>query len=47
MPEHQIQELEQTRKIKKSLHIHSPVAGTVIRIAPAKGNMLRQKPSCT
>ena len=28
VPEHQIQELEQTRKIKKNLHIHSPVAGT-------------------
>lgn len=35
--EHQIQELEQSRKIKKSLHIHSPMAGTVIRIGSRQG----------
>ncbi|MEH6468879.1 MAG: efflux RND transporter periplasmic adaptor subunit [Porticoccus sp.] len=37
VPEHQIRELEKTRKIKKSLHVHSPVAGTVIRIGSRKG----------
>ncbi|MDX2463049.1 MAG: efflux RND transporter periplasmic adaptor subunit [Porticoccus sp.] len=37
VPEHQIQELEKTRKIKKSLHIHSPAAGTAIRIGSRQG----------
>ncbi|MEH6466919.1 MAG: efflux RND transporter periplasmic adaptor subunit [Porticoccus sp.] len=37
VPEHQIRELEKTRKIKKSLHVHSPVAGTVIRIGSRQG----------
>jgi Cu(I)/Ag(I) efflux system membrane fusion protein len=43
VPEHQIQELEQTRKIKKSLHIHSPVAGTVIRIGARQGQYVTPK----
>ena len=37
MPEHQIRELEQSRKIKKRVHIHTPVAGTVIRIGSRQG----------
>jgi Cu(I)/Ag(I) efflux system membrane fusion protein len=37
VPSHQIKELEQTRKIKKNLHIHSPAAGTVINIGARKG----------
>ena len=37
VPEHQIVELEETRKIKKSLHIHTPVAGTVIKIGSRQG----------
>jgi Cu(I)/Ag(I) efflux system membrane fusion protein len=37
MAEHQIRELEQSREIKKSLHIHTPVAGTVIRIGSRQG----------
>lgn len=37
VPNHQIRELEQTRKIKKNLHIHSPAAGTVIKIGSRKG----------
>ena len=37
VPEHQIRELEKTRKIKKNLHIHSPVAGTAIRIGSRQG----------
>jgi Cu(I)/Ag(I) efflux system membrane fusion protein len=43
VPEHQIQELEQTREIKKSLHIHSPVAGTVIRIGARQGQYVTPK----
>jgi len=37
VPEHQIQELEKTREIKKNLHIHAPFAGTVIRIGSRQG----------
>jgi len=40
VPEHQIQELEKTRKVKKSLHIHSPVSGTVIRIGSRQGQFV-------
>jgi Cu(I)/Ag(I) efflux system membrane fusion protein len=40
VPEHQIQELESTREAKKSLHIHSPVAGTVIRIGSRQGQFV-------
>ena len=35
--EHQIRELERTRKIKKELHIHTPVSGSVIRIGARQG----------
>ncbi|MEQ8692490.1 MAG: efflux RND transporter periplasmic adaptor subunit [Pseudomonadales bacterium] len=37
VPEHQIRELETTRNIQKTLHIHTPVAGTVIRIGSRDG----------
>jgi len=37
VPEHQIRELEQTRKIKKNLHIHSPFDGVVINIGAREG----------
>lgn len=37
VPEHQIRELERTHKLSKFLHIHSPVAGTVIRIGARQG----------
>jgi membrane fusion protein, copper/silver efflux system len=37
VPEHQIRELEQNRVIKKSLHIHTPVPGTVISIGARAG----------
>jgi Cu(I)/Ag(I) efflux system membrane fusion protein len=43
VPEHQILELEQTRKVKKSLHIHSPVSGTVIRIGSRQGQFVTPK----
>lgn len=37
VPEHQIRELEETREIKKKIHIHSPVHGTVLRIGARQG----------
>ena len=37
VPEHQIRELERTREIQKNLHIHTPVAGTVIGIGARAG----------
>jgi Cu(I)/Ag(I) efflux system membrane fusion protein len=37
VPEHQIRELEQTRQIKKSLHIHSPAKGIVMSINAREG----------
>jgi len=43
VPEHQIKELEKTRKVKKSLHIHSPVSGTVIRIGSRQGQFITPK----
>jgi len=43
VPEHQIQELEHSRAIKKSLHIHSPVAGTVISIGSRQGQFVTPK----
>ena len=41
--EHQISELEKTRKIQKNLHIHSPVAGTVISIGARVGQYVTPK----
>jgi len=43
VPEHQIIELEKTREIKKDLHIHSPVSGTVIRIGSRPGQYVTPK----
>ncbi len=43
VPEHQIRELEQTRKIQKNLHIHTPVAGTVISIGARAGQFVTPK----
>jgi Cu(I)/Ag(I) efflux system membrane fusion protein len=43
VPEHQIRELEQTREIQKNLHIHSPVAGTVINIGAREGQYVTPK----
>jgi Cu(I)/Ag(I) efflux system membrane fusion protein len=37
VPEHQIRELEDTREIKKKIHIHSPVDGTVLKIGARQG----------
>jgi len=40
VPEHQVEELEQTREIKKYIHIHAPWAGTVIRIGARAGQFV-------
>jgi Cu(I)/Ag(I) efflux system membrane fusion protein len=37
VPEHQIRELEHSRKIKKNLHIHSPFDGVIINIGAREG----------
>ncbi|KFI22823.1 efflux RND transporter periplasmic adaptor subunit [Nitrosococcus oceani] len=37
VPEHQIRELEQTEKIYKNLHIHSPFHGVVVNIGVREG----------
>ncbi len=41
--EHQIRELEQSREIQKNLHIHTPVAGTVINIGAREGQYVTPK----
>jgi len=43
VPEHQILELERSREIKKNLHIHSSVSGTVIRIGSRPGQYVTPK----
>lgn len=40
VPEHQIKALERTKKIKKSLHIHSSATGTVIKIGARQGQFI-------
>lgn len=37
VPEHQIRELERTRQIMKSLHIHSPFKGVILNIGAREG----------
>lgn len=37
VPSHQIRELERTHKIKKSLHIHTPASGIVMKIGAREG----------
>lgn len=37
VPEHQIHELEQTHAVKKTLHIHSPFDGVVMKIGAREG----------
>ncbi|MBA1421340.1 MAG: efflux RND transporter periplasmic adaptor subunit [Epsilonproteobacteria bacterium] len=43
VPEHQIKELEESRIIKKNLHIHTSVAGTVIKIGSRVGQYVTPK----
>ncbi len=40
VPMHQIRELRRTRKVMKSLHIHSPFNGTVMRIGVREGERI-------
>tara|TARA_R110002126_G_C10490543_1_gene503769 strand:+ start:9524 stop:10849 length:1326 start_codon:yes stop_codon:yes gene_type:complete len=40
VPDHQIRELELSKKVKKTLHIHTPVAGTVVRIGAREGQYI-------
>ena len=40
VPEHQIRELEHTRKVKKNLHIHSPFDGVIISIGAREGQFV-------
>jgi Cu(I)/Ag(I) efflux system membrane fusion protein len=37
IPEHQIQDLEQTGQVLKALHIHSPISGTVLKKVAVAG----------
>jgi Cu(I)/Ag(I) efflux system membrane fusion protein len=37
VPEHQIDELRQTRQVKKQLHIHAPAEGIVIKVGARQG----------
>ncbi|MFT5132363.1 MAG: Cu(I)/Ag(I) efflux system membrane fusion protein, partial [Gammaproteobacteria bacterium] len=37
VPEHQIRELEKSHQIKKSLHIHSPFSGIVMKVGAREG----------
>lgn len=43
VPLHQIHELEQDRKIKKQLHIHSPFEGRVMNIGAREGQFVSPK----
>ena len=43
VPEHQIRELEVSRKIKKNLHIHSPFEGIVVHIGVRQGQYITPK----
>jgi len=43
VPPHQIRELEETREIKKALHIHSPFAGIVTKIGARQGQYVTPK----
>jgi Cu(I)/Ag(I) efflux system membrane fusion protein len=43
VPAHQIKELEQSRKIKKRLHIHSPFQGRVMNIGARNGQYVSPK----
>ena len=43
VPAHQIKELEQSRKIKKALHIHSPFDGIVMNMGVREGQYIGPK----
>ncbi len=41
MPAHQIRELEQTGRIKKKIHIHSPFAGVITHVGVREGQFVK------
>jgi len=43
VPEHQIKELEKTHKIKKTIHIHSPYSGIVMKVGAREGQYVSPK----
>jgi Cu(I)/Ag(I) efflux system membrane fusion protein len=43
VPEHQIEELRQTRKVKKQLHIHAPASGVVTHVGAREGQYITPK----
>jgi Cu(I)/Ag(I) efflux system membrane fusion protein len=43
VPPHQVRELEEARKVKKILHIHSPFAGVVTNIGARQGQYVTPK----
>ncbi len=43
VPDHQIRELKDSRKIKKELHIHSPFAGQIMHIGIREGQYVTPK----
>lgn len=43
VPPHQIRQLEKTRKVKKTLHIHSPFSGVVIKMGAREGQHVSPK----
>lgn len=43
VPQHQLRELERTRQIKKSLHIHAPSDGIVVKIDVREGQYVTPK----
>lgn len=40
VPEHQIEELERTRKVKDTIHIHSPARGVVLSVGVREGQFV-------
>ncbi|SHE23606.1 efflux RND transporter periplasmic adaptor subunit [methanotrophic endosymbiont of Bathymodiolus puteoserpentis (Logatchev)] len=40
VPEHQLRELQRTHKVKKSLHIHAPEAGIIMKIGAREGQFV-------
>lgn len=43
VPEHQIEELRQTREVKKQLHIHAPASGVVTHVGARDGQYITPK----
>lgn len=43
VPEHQIEELRQTREVKKQLHIHAPAGGVITHVGARDGQYITPK----